>query len=153
MNETFSWFLPLKVTRSETTKVVHMVLVLRGTLQHIGNRLKSAVWMRRKASDVISYVKATEFIKHQKRVKTVQVSSAQDPFKPHSTASSGPGSSFTLLPRLESDMAARIMHYGQADYPAFGGAVSVFRSFKFNLIEVSSVKRSLHPSLFARSTR
>ena len=62
-----------------------MVPVLHVTLQHLLNRFKSSVWMKWKASDVLSNAKATELMKHQKRVKTVQVASAQNPFKPHSS--------------------------------------------------------------------
>ena len=65
-----------------------MVPVLHLALQHIGHCFKSAMWMGWKASDVVSSVRATEFIKHEKRVKTVQISAAKHPFSPHSSISS-----------------------------------------------------------------
>ena len=83
MDGTFSRLHPLNVTRSETTKVVHMVPVLHVTIKHIGNRFKSAVRMRLKASDLISYVKLPNSSSIRKGSKRSRSRPSNAVFEPH----------------------------------------------------------------------
>ena len=72
MDDAAGGFHPLRATRLELTSIAHGIVMHHVTIEHVGERNKTAVRVIRKAGDVLVWIIAAEVVEHQKRIKVTQ---------------------------------------------------------------------------------
>lgn len=74
---------PLHIAVFQFSHIAHVILMLHMPVEHIGHRLKTAVWMRRESTDIVAGVLRTELVQHQEGVEAAQLSTAEYSFQTH----------------------------------------------------------------------
>ena len=68
---------PLHVARAQVAAVAEAVFVPHVAVEHVGDRLETAMRMRREAGDVIVRVVRKELVEHQERIEALVLPAAE----------------------------------------------------------------------------
>ena len=63
---------PLTPTGAQVSGIAHAVLMLHVTIDHVGESVEAAVWMRRETRNILIRIITAEIIQHQERIIIAQ---------------------------------------------------------------------------------